>query len=92
MLVKRLNRTNLKWEAVAAGMRVLEDQHGAVQTLLNSMTGYTATAIAEIDTVTELIRNNISKQLTSLVQRCLDHNVVQRCELSILLTAQAKER
>ena len=67
MLVERLNRTNQKREAVAAGMRVLEDQHGAVQTLLNSMTDYTATAIAEIDTVTELIRNNARKLIRSTI-------------------------
>jgi uncharacterized protein Yka (UPF0111/DUF47 family) len=67
MLMKQLNRTNLKREAVAEGMRVLEDQHGAVQTLLNSMAGYTATAKAEIDTVTELIRDNAREMIRSTI-------------------------
>jgi hypothetical protein len=45
----------------------LEDQHGVVQTLLNSMADYTATGIAEIYTVTELIRNNARKLIRSTI-------------------------
>ena len=67
ILVERLSRTKQKREAVAAGMSVLEDQHGAVQTLLNSMADYTATALAEIDTVTELMRNNARKLIRSTI-------------------------
>ena len=33
-----------------------------------------------------------AKQLTSLAQRCLEHNVVQRCGLSNYLTTPTKER
>jgi hypothetical protein len=67
ILVERLSRTKQKRETVAAGMNVLEDQHGAVQTLLTSMADYTTIALAEIDTVTELMRNNARKMIRSTI-------------------------
>jgi hypothetical protein len=67
ILVERLSRTQQKRETVAAGMISLEEQHGSVQTLLNSMADYTTTVLAEIDTVTELMRNNARKLIRSTI-------------------------
>ena len=67
ILAERLSHTKKKREAVAEGISTLECQHGTVQTLLNSMTDYTKTALAEIDCVTDLIRSNARTLIRSTI-------------------------
>ena len=47
ILVERLSRTKQKREAIQEGMEALQEQHGEVQILLNSMIDYTNTVLAE---------------------------------------------
>jgi hypothetical protein len=45
-LAKRMSRRTQRREAISEGMDALQEQHGAVQILLNSMIDYTNTALA----------------------------------------------
>ena len=66
-LAERLSKTKKKREAIAEGISTLECQHGTVQTLLNSMTDSTKTALAEIECVTDLIRSNACTLIRSTI-------------------------